>query len=84
MAKTTKKPKAIEPRVYVGPTLDGGALSHLTVFRGDGYPANVAKVLNDRPVVRNLIVPVSQLAESVKAVQTKGHVLNTIARQLTR
>lgn len=82
MARKKKIP--MEPRVYVGPTLRGGALAHLTIFRGEGYPAHIAEIVNSRPEVRGLIVPVSQLSEAVKAVKIKGHILNTYARQITR
>ena len=75
-----KKVKAA-PRVYVGPTLPGGVISYGTVFCGEGYPAHVAELIESRPAVRALIVPVAQLAEAAKAVKTKGHILNTYARQ---
>lgn len=80
MVRAKKKEKPT-PRVYVGPTLPGGVLSYGTVFCGEGYPAHVAAVIEDRPAVRGLIVPVTQLAEATKAVKTKGHILNTYARQ---
>ena len=79
-----KKTPAVTPVVYVGPTLPGGVLQHLTVFRGNGYPAHVAEMIESKPALRGLIVPVSQLPEALKAVKTKGHILNTYARELMR
>ena len=79
MAKTPKKSEA---RVYVGQSLPG--LPHLTVFRGEGYSAQVSELIEKFPTVRGLIVPVSQLSEAVRAVKVKGHVLNTFARELER
>lgn len=83
MARRKKTP-AVTPVVYVGPTLPGGVLQHLTVFRGNGYPAHVAEMIDSKPALRGLIVPVSQLPEALKAVKTKGHILNTYARELMR
>ena len=83
MARKKKAP-AVTPVVYVGPTLPGGVLQHLTVFRGNGYPAHVAEIVENSQAVRGLIVPVSQLADALKAVQTKGHILNTFAHELMR
>lgn len=81
MAKAVRKKKT-EPRVYVGPTLPG--LAHLTIFRGESFPAHVAEVIEKNPAVRGLIVPVSQLSEAVKAVSRKGHILNIYARELRK
>lgn len=80
--RTPAKAKAA-PVVYVGPTLPGGVLRHLTVFRGDGFPPHIAEIVENSPAVRGLIVPASQVADAVQAVKIKGHILNTFARELT-
>ena len=71
-----------EARVYVGQSLPG--LPRMTVFRGDGYPPHVAELIEKNEAVKGLIVPVSQLAEAVRDVKTKGNILHTYALKLER
>ena len=82
----TKKPKTepaqTEARVYVGQSMPG--LPRMTVSSGDGYPPHVAELIKSNEAVKGLIVPVSQLAEAVRDVKTKGNLLHTYALKLER
>ena len=82
MKKTKIEPAPTEARVYVGQSLPG--LPRMTVFRGDGYPPHVAELIKNNEAVKGLIVPVSQLAEAVRDVKTKGNLLHTYALKLER
>ena len=80
--KMKTEPVQTEARVYVGQSLPG--LPRMTVFRGDGYPPDVAELSEKNKAVKGLIVPVSQLSEAVRDVKTKGNILHTYALKLER
>lgn len=63
--------KSAGPFVYVGPNLPGGKLSAFTVFRGKP-PAHIAALMEEKPEIKRLIVPVAQIAEALQKARTQG------------
>lgn len=66
--------------VYVGPSLPRGRLKSNTIFEGTREQilasAELADVLKRYPLVKNMLVPVSKLAEAKKKVNTAGNALH--------
>ena len=58
--------------MYMGPTIRGVVKSG-AVFAG-GIPANLEKVSKEKPIIKNLIVPLSSIVETKKALDTEGTV----------
>ena len=71
--KKNYKTKRIEPQVYIGPTLPGGALSANTVFR-NGLPAHVEQLKQEDPQIGRLIVPVSELSTARQHLSGHGRI----------
>lgn len=65
---TTAKPV---PMIYVGPSLEKGALTQYTVFSG-GLPVTLDHLKEKYPQLTDLIVPVSELANTKKRIATPG------------
>lgn len=83
MATSKKKSKAkVEPMVYVGPTLPNGILARFTVFKGGEFLPHIKELIDRHSSVRGLIVPISQLAQAKKDVETQGHILNLYAKNV--
>lgn len=66
--------------IYIGPSLSGARLIHATVFR-EGYPTYIKEMLNAHPWLKNLFVPVSSYADSMKQVHTQGTALYIFAKK---
>lgn len=64
--------------VYVGPTLPRGQLKANVIFNGTrtAIEGELAEVLEKFPPVRNLLVPVSNLATAKAKVKTSGNILH--------
>ena len=77
MKKQNKKP---ETTIYIGRSLSG--LPQYTVFKHGRMPEHIAMMAKDNITIAALIIPISELQESRKYIQTKGHILNTYANQL--
>jgi hypothetical protein len=60
-----------ERLIYCGPNIPGGALQKYTVFKG-GLPVHLEDIFERCPVVKNLFVPVQDLARVEQAIATKG------------
>ncbi|MDD3662290.1 MAG: hypothetical protein PHT84_00285 [Candidatus Pacebacteria bacterium] len=56
--------------MYLGPTIRG-VVKNGDVFEG-GIPKKLSKVSGKKPIVKNLIVPLSEIAEVKKAIDTEG------------
>lgn len=56
--------------MYMGPTLRGVVRSG-TVFE-NGLPKNLSRLAEKRPVINNLIVPLADMVEVKKAINTEG------------
>ena len=56
--------------MYMGPTLRGVARSG-SVFE-NGLPANLSKLAEKKPIIKNLIVPLAETVETKKAIDTEG------------
>jgi len=56
--------------MYIGPSIRG-VVRHGAAFSG-GLPARVQKLADAKPIINNLIVPVSDLAEAIKRSNEEG------------
>jgi hypothetical protein len=56
--------------MYIGPTVRG-VVKHGAAFSG-GLPARVEKLADAKPIIKNLIVPVSDLADAVRRSNEEG------------
>ena len=61
-----------EQVMYIGPTLRGVAKSG-AVFSG-GVPKKLEKLAAKKPIIKNLIVPISGIVQAKKDVDTEGTV----------
>lgn len=59
--------------IYIGPTVQG-VVRHGEVFSG-GIPQHLQKLANAKPMIQNLIVPLSGLEKAVKESDTEGEAL---------
>lgn len=79
MAKSmeTKSVAADKPQrlIYIGPTLKGYRLVKYQVFIG-GYPTHIDDAFAACPQLKRLFVPVKDLAQAEKDVNTAGTPLN--------
>lgn len=64
--------------VYVGPTLPRGQLKQNTIFKGtrQQIEKELETVLARFPLIKNLLVPVSSLAEAKIKIKTAGNALH--------
>ena len=56
--------------MYIGPSIRG-VVRHGAAFSG-GLPARVEKLADAKPIIKNLIVPVSDLADAIKRSNEEG------------
>lgn len=56
--------------MYIGPSIRG-VVKHGAAFSG-GLPARVQKLVDAKPIINNLIVPVSDLADAIKRSCEEG------------
>jgi hypothetical protein len=56
--------------MYMGPTLRGVARNG-SVFE-NGLPVNLSKLAEKKPIIKNLIVPLAEIVETKKAIDTEG------------
>ena len=56
--------------MYIGPSIRG-VVRHGAAFSG-GLPARVQKLADAKPIIKNLIVPVSDLADAIKRSNEEG------------
>lgn len=66
---TEAEPKG--PLIYLGPNLPGGRLLQSTVFRG-GIPIYLQSLLDEKPDVAALIVPVDEIKGVEARIVQKG------------
>lgn len=69
--KTVSEPEQL---IYIGPNLPGGRLAKSLIVR-DGFPAYLADVAEKAPEIRQLFVPVAELATSKAALSVPGSAL---------
>ena len=72
-----------EQKIYIGPNIPSLGLLRNQVYLG-GLPGQVRAALAVLPEVEALIVPVSSLTETLKAIQTKGTHEHHIYKELLR
>ena len=68
-------------RIYIGPSLQG--LSTNTIFRGD-LPLYIKDLIEKRPAVAGLIVPLENLQKARNEMNEKGNILNTYLETLKK
>ncbi|WP_024346585.1 hypothetical protein [Lacrimispora indolis] len=56
--------------MYLGPTIRG-VVKNGDVFEG-GLPKKLSKVAEKKPIVKNLIVPLSDIVETKRAIDQEG------------
>ena len=73
-----------EQKIYLGPNIPSLGLLRNQVYLG-GLPGQVRAALAVMPELEVLIVPISMLTETLKAIQTKGthehHIYQEILRK---
>lgn len=64
--------------VYIGPSLPGGKLKSNKIFIGTKQEIEneMSGIIEEYPMIRQLIVPVGQLAEKKVKVKTSGNILH--------
>lgn len=75
MTKSSRATSAVKKLVYVGPNLNGSQLLTYQVFIG-GYPSYMDKEFAEKPYLKKLFVPISQLPAAKMQIQTAGTPLN--------
>lgn len=65
------------PKIYIGRSLPRGKLEQYTVF-ANGIPAHVQKLIDTQPLLRELIVSVSNVQEARRQLATPASRLRTI------
>lgn len=77
------QPKAEKPEatIYIGPNLPGGRLTSFRVFR-EGLPSYLGDLLQERPELKRLIVPLSSFQEARKRVATPGTIEHAAAAKM--
>ena len=59
-------------KMYIGPSVRG-VVKHGTTFSG-GLPARLEKLEAEKPIIKSLIVPVSDIAKAIADSNTEGTV----------
>lgn len=65
-----KASKTVEKQIYIGPTISGIA-THNTIFN-NGIPAELEKAMESEKAFKNLVVPLSSLAQAKKEIESKS------------
>ena len=72
-----------EQKIYIGPNIPSLGLMKNQVYLG-GLPGQVRAAIAALPEIETLIVPISQLTESVTSAATKGTHLHHVYVELKR
>lgn len=72
-----------EQTIYLGPNIPSLGLKKNQVYLG-GIPGQVRAAIAIMPEIEELIVPISKLSETVKAINTKGTHEHHIYKELLR
>ena len=67
--------------IYVGPTISKFGLIRNQVFL-DGLPGHIKALIEEQPLVEQLIVPLEELSTALNDVQAKGTHLHHVAQVL--
>lgn len=59
--------------LYIGPSIRG-VVRYGSVFSG-GIPARLEKLAEKKPIIKKLIVPVSEMEEAVRSSREEGSVI---------
>lgn len=58
--------------IYCGPNLKGGILTQYTVYRGNGLPKHLDKLISECPPIGRLFVSPGELNKTNQAINTTG------------
>ena len=72
--RLVRKDNLMKASIYIGPSIPG--LSCNTVFSGD-LPPHIKDLIEKKPAIAGLIVPLRDLQESRRALRKSGHILCT-------
>lgn len=72
-AKAAGTTTAQETRIYIGPSINE-VVQTAAVFKGDLTP-NLKKAIAEKPVIGELVVPLSRITEKQKELATDGSAL---------
>ena len=72
-----------EQKIYIGPNIPSLGLMKNQVYLGR-LPGQVRAAISADKTIEALIVPIAELIEAIKAVQTKGTHLHHVYAELQR
>lgn len=81
--KKTSAAKKQSNLVYLGPTITG-VVRHSTIFKNGVLPQKLNECVAEFPLMKKLIVPVSDIATATKELNKEQSVLGTIYAQTAK
>ena len=79
-SKKTSAAKKQSNLVYLGPTITG-VVRHSTIFKNGVLPQKLSECVTEFPLMKKLLVPVSDIAAATKELNKEQSVLGTIYTQ---
>lgn len=81
---SAKAEEAKETMVYIGPSLPGGKLKSNKIFIGtkQEIEGELSGIIEEYPMIRHLVVPISQLADKKAKVKISGNILHKYCADL--
>lgn len=81
VAEATKvtQPAQVEPVVYVGPKI-AGLKKNTTYIKG--IPKSAEDIIKEKPLIKNLFIKVSEIAEAKKQLADENSALSIIYRKV--
>lgn len=82
-AASRKQIEALQQLIYIGPPISKGGATLRTnqTFIG-GFPTHCNALYEEYPLIKQLFVPVAQMRESIKKMNTPGTALNVAVQAL--
>lgn len=77
---TSEVKEEIQQTIYIGPSIRGVMTG--TVFTGSDLPEHLVAAIEQQPVLKELIVPVSQLIEARKQLQDSNSAMSKYFRKV--
>lgn len=76
---------AVQPQrlIYCGPNIPGGELRQFTIFRG-GYPKYLSELFIECSAIKELFVPVADLARTRADAEKPGSEVNRLCQEVRR
>ena len=82
-SKKTSAAKKQSNLVYLGPTITG-VVRHSTIFKNGVLPQKLSECVTEFPLMKKLLVPVSDIAAATKELNKEQSVLGTIYSQTAK